>query len=136
MGAWGAGNFENDTALDYLNTIVEAKDLAPLENTFDTVLAQQDYIDADTACEAIAAGEIIALLRGHPAANIPEYIVEWQQTHNHQVQDELVQKAIRAVEKTTSGSEQSELYELWEETDDLLQEWKAAVSDLLQRLRL
>lgn len=136
MGAWGTGNFENDDALDFVVTVADSSDLQPVEAAFDAVLsAEDDYIDSYVACEALAAGEVVALLHGKPAPNLPEELIAWQQQHSLTVDDALRQKARQAIDKATADAETSELRELWEEEDNVVDEWYAHVTDLLARLQ-
>jgi hypothetical protein len=92
MGAWGAGSFENDTALDFLASIAEARDgvgtdanpgrvglvIGPIA-VVDAASTDPDampdgeddddeagYLDASLACDAIVAAEVIAAIHGKP----------------------------------------------------------------------
>jgi uncharacterized protein DUF4259 len=67
MGAWGAGGFENDTALDFVATIESVDDLVA---TFASKPGEK--IDADTASKIIAAAECVAAMLGLPADDMPE----------------------------------------------------------------
>lgn len=65
--AWGIGAFENDTAYEWSAEATDAGDsgLGFVENTLSLVEeADDDELDADLACEAIAACEVIARLQG------------------------------------------------------------------------
>lgn len=94
MGAWGSGPFENDDALDWAQSFVEAEDglsggqsdepgkidlivgpLAIAAGGMDEDDEDEDgeggggggegeYIESDLACHAIAAAEVIAAVRG------------------------------------------------------------------------
>lgn len=96
MGAWGSGPFENDDALDWAQSFVEAEDglsggqsdepgkidliVGPLAIAAGGMEDEEDedgdeeaseggeYIETDLACHAIAAAEVIAAVRGksHP----------------------------------------------------------------------
>lgn len=65
MGAWGAGPFQNDDALDFL---AELSKLSPAEMgsriTSALVLPSDGYLKLPEACAAIAAVELIAAARG------------------------------------------------------------------------
>ena len=147
MGAWGEGHFENDTALDWIYDLKPPKkrlfgllQADPISYCLDTVTPVIDshYVDADAACELLAAAECIALVRGHPAHELPEDIHDWHQQikhiHTQAGEDHIVQWVIEAVQRVKSPTE-SELNELWEETEDY-PNWLAAVDDLIERLRL
>jgi len=77
MGAWGAGNFENDDALDWL-AVLQAEGLPAAGAAIQDVLTlADDYLEAPTCCAALAAAEVIAALRGRPASRLPDELVEW-----------------------------------------------------------
>ena len=69
MGAWGAGSFENDTALDWAGAV---RSLADVRGPFDRLKALTDaredggaqVVDSDLASELIAAAETVAMLSG------------------------------------------------------------------------
>lgn len=132
MGTWDYGNFDNDGAMDFIGFFTEQDSLTPVETAFDAILAVEDYIDADYGVEAIAAAEVVALLRGHPSASVPDGLTTWHQSHQLTVNDALTTKAIQAVQKA-ADSDQSELRELWEDAE--FEEWYPHITDLLTRLR-
>ena len=131
MGAWGAGSFENDDALDFLVELTGGDNLDSLADWFQAVLDNDDFIEADEARIAIAAAEVVAWLRGAPGVGLPEGLVDWLQDHPGPVEEALAQQALRAVEKLFRDSE---LRLLWEETT-YFADWQAAVLDLVARLK-
>lgn len=130
MGTWGDGHFENDGALDFVVELTSQDSLAPIETAFDEILSVKGYIDVDYGEYAIAAAEIIALLRGKPLTSLPDDVIQWHNQHQLKVNDALVAKAIQAVELTTN-TERSEFAELRDELDG----WANNITDLLARLR-
>lgn len=130
MGAWGMGSFENDGALGLLADVVHSDDLSVVREVIDGVLANDDYIEVDDAQEAMAAGEVVALLMGRAGEKLPERLITWQQAHPLKADDALREQAAQAVQKVFDASE---MRELWEETPNFA-EWQAAVQDLLKRL--
>ena len=79
----------------------------------------------------------VAALAGRPEPSLPEEVARWvqdRQTGSTQegplVDESLTAKARRAIEAILS---ESELLELWEETDEF-DRWQATVTDLLERL--
>jgi hypothetical protein len=134
MGAWDSGNFDNDNALDLIIEVVDRGGLKAVEAAFDAILNLDDYIDVDFGSEAIAAGEVVAMLRGKPAASIPDNLAEWHQVHQLSANDALTAKAILAVEKAFADEGKSELRELWEDSPEF-QTVQANIMDLLSRLR-
>jgi len=41
MGAWGTGNFDNDTALDWVYDLEDREDLSLVVDTIDAVLQEE-----------------------------------------------------------------------------------------------
>lgn len=132
MGAWGIGNFENDTALDWVGALQDADDPAAfIAVTLQRVVAETDYLDADASCEALAAAEVVAARLDTPAADFPDELRSWLGESTRFESTSLVEEANNAVLRITTDSE---LKDLWEESEDL-DEWQALQQNLLSRLR-
>jgi Domain of unknown function (DUF4259) len=129
MGAWGAGVFENDTALDWLDALERTGAAAVNAALRSLPDAAAGYVDADQASDALAAAEIVAASRGHPAAELPGEAADWVQAHGPSVPYDLTEVAVDAVARIRTDSE---LRDLWEESG--ADEWYAALDDLLARL--
>jgi hypothetical protein len=128
MGAWGAGNFENDDALDWL-AVLQAEGLQAAGGAIQDVLTlADDYLEAPTCCAALAAAEVIAALRGRPASRLPDELVEWLGRVSGDPGEELTTNARNAVDAIRRSSE---LRELWEDDE----EWKQEVDGLYARLQ-
>ena len=138
MGAWGWGSFENDEALDWVIELEQSEDLSVITRTLEAILdSDDDYLDATDCSMALAAAETVAALAGRPEPSLPEEVARWvtdrqrEPPQEHPLVDGSIRaKARRAIEAILSDSE---LKELWEETDEL-EQWKATVTDLLVRL--
>lgn len=124
MGAWGAGGFENDTALDFVATIESVDDLT-------AALASKpgEKIDADTASTIIAAAECVAAMLGRPADDIPEDLAV-RLSGFGRPQAALLEKTRNQVSMVISHSE---LSELWAEADNADQ-FNLAMTGLIDRL--
>src|SRR5512139_44529 len=86
MGAWGERVFENDMALDWACRLEEADDLSVIEEAIDAALApfdEEDFLDSDVGCEALAACEAIARLKGNVGARTSgtEMVDKWVAAH-------------------------------------------------------
>jgi uncharacterized protein DUF4259 len=130
MGAWGAGSFDNDDAMDWVVGLAEGsvdnvlrQALAPVASTGDR------YLEAPDCSIAIAAAEAVAAARGHPAASLPEDLANWV-AKKPTVATDLVGLARAAVDRVVS---KSELKDLWDESDSP-DDWRAAVNELRKRL--
>ena len=131
MGAWGTGNFENDQAADFVAELVAAKDTDPIKTAVEQILfATEESLDADLASRGLAAAEVVAALRRHPG-DVPDEVSEWV-SGRIAASVELRMMAHSVVIKVLNDSE---LRELWEETDDF-DRWREVVRNLLKRLSL
>lgn len=134
MGAWSHDAFGNDTACDWAQGLAESDDLSPVEEALAAALAAvPDGLDADTACEALAAIEAVARLRGHAGYSnaYTEALDDWAARTRLVPPDRLVQQALAALDAI--GAPASELRELWEESDDA-EPWRASLDELRARL--
>jgi len=132
MGAWGPGNFENDTALDWLYDFGE-NDFRLIDRTLAGVAAMvaADELDADEASEVLAAAECVAAAAGFPPANPPQELAEWLAENSPiQVKPAYTEMARKAVARVLA---QSELRELWLESDEFAG-WETVVRNLQSRL--
>jgi hypothetical protein len=134
MGAWGAGNFENDTALDWILALEESEGLDLVGQAIAEVLKSDDALDADVACMGLAAAEVIAALKDQPLDGLPEEVSRWVDAQGTTPGDELVNHCLAAIEKIRND-DGSELRELWEEDDDPPVEWYDVLDDLVARLQ-
>lgn len=77
MGAWGSGSFENDTALDWAASVQSVDDVRkPFERLKQVTDESEEgpnlIIDADFACELVAAAETVAMMLGRHSRDFPE----------------------------------------------------------------
>ncbi len=135
MGAWGTGSFDNDDAGDFLAEVTDSGDLALVREVLDNVLTSTEYVEAPDACQAIVAAEIVAAALGRPtlAAQRRDDLARWLASIRPKIEADLVAQAREALSRILA--ENSELRELWEETDDFA-EWRALVSELGQQLHV
>ncbi|KIM07754.1 MAG: hypothetical protein KU38_10475 [Sulfurovum sp. FS08-3] len=131
MGAWGTGNFDNDTALDWVYDLEEYEDTTLIEQTLNAI--DEEDIDASSAEEALIAIEVIARLLGNFKDDAySEDVDKWVKANPLEVSDELLEKAKKTI--VLILGENSELRELWEETNDY-QSWIDVIKELDGRLR-
>lgn len=135
MGAWGTDSFDNDTACDWSYDLEEADDLSLVRETLARVFEEGDeYLDSDAACEALAACEVIARLKGNWGQRNAhtETVDEWVESHAITPPADLVEQAVAAIGRILTPP--SELLELWEESADG-DAWHQAVEKLRARVR-
>jgi hypothetical protein len=134
MGTWGADSYQNDTACDWSHGLEDVDDLSFVSATIGTVATRdEEYLDSDESCEAIAACEVIARLKGNWGQRdaYTETVDNWVQAHPIQPPDDLVQQALQAIDRILTPP--SELMELWGE-GGVIEEWRAKMADLRARV--
>jgi len=103
-----------------------------VEAAFAAVEEANDYLESADACNALAACEVLARLKGHFGYR-NSYTVkvdEWVQLHPIMPSGELLARASGVIDRILG--EHSELRELWDE--DEAAEWLQSVEDLRRRL--
>ena len=133
MGTWGIGSFENDDAADFMIDLLDSGDLSLVREVLDNVLTSTEYVEAPDATLAIVGAEIVAAARGRPtvAAQQEEGLADWLARIRPAIDANLAMQARDAL--TRILADQSELRELWEETDDI-HDWQAVVVELRNHL--
>ena len=127
MGAWGAGNFENDDALDFL---AEIDGPTVLESAFQALpSAGEGDVDATDACRVLAAADIVAAMMGRPSADCPADLTPRLKEFGKPT-DTLIELARQGVSRVLFDSE---LLDLWHESDNR-EDWNVVVTDLIERL--
>ena len=103
-------------------------------STLDNVLSVgSDYLDSDVACEALAAAEVVARLRGNWGVrdSYTEAIDAWVEAHPGEPSPDLIARAVAAINRIVT--EPSELLELWSESEDD-SNWRQSVEELKKRV--
>ena len=131
MGAWGIGNFENDSAGDWLYEFGENPTKKFLEKTLDIVF-KEEYLDSDIASEVLASIESITLIMGNSKEDEEELENIDFDTLKNDFDTVLFDKSIKCVNRILEKSN-NELYELWEESQSF-EDWKNVVLDLKKRI--
>lgn len=134
MGTWGTGSFENDDAADFMIDVLDSGDLSLIREALDNVLTSTEYVEAPDATLAIVAAEIVAAARGRPtlAAQQEEGLADWLAHVRPAIDADLVRQARDALARILA--ENSELRELWEETDEA-PAWRAVMDELATQLQ-
>ncbi len=137
MGAWGAGSFDNDTAMDWAATVTSVADV---RRPFERLKRETDafsgdgelVVDSDFACELVAAAETVAMMLGRRIRDFPADLAE-RLAGAGQPDSLLFHQARNAV---LHAMRNSELAELWEEAAPGAEpnEWLAELTRLIDRL--
>jgi Domain of unknown function (DUF4259) len=96
----------------------------------DDAIGSAEFLDADLCREAIAAAELCACCAGQSPERLPDNVHAWVEENPHGPHADEVELALQAVSRVR---EESELRDLWEESDDHSQ-WLAELDGLLARL--
>lgn len=129
MSAWGAGTFENDSALTWIGDLLKSKDASLVRATLNRVVEYNEKLPTDLATQALAAAEIVAAWHRQPLINLPYEVAVWLERNRSSFETELIVLARQAVAVVKTDSK---LKELWGEGN--ASQWLAAVTDLEQRL--
>ena len=133
MGAWGSGNLENDSALDWLGDLEADPLVERVIETLSFAAAGGGYLEADEAQAALVGAELIAAAIGRgpggpEGSRVVALAERWPELS---AQVPLAELALTAV----ASDEGSELYELWHEDAVDSAEWDSVIDDLRDRLR-
>ncbi|MCV3274209.1 DUF4259 domain-containing protein [Roseobacter sinensis] len=121
MGAWSAGSFGNDEALDYVGGL---SSFDAVTETVAAFSAKPVGLGAGDACAALAACDLVAAGLGRAPADLPEL----PDIKLRAVSQDTLDQATALVKHVRT---RSELAELW---DDDAEEWHEALDALLIRL--
>lgn len=134
MGAWGAGPFENDGAGDFEAALCSAHAVDP---TFlEATLREGDapYIEIDAGQALIACANVIACMRGLARTGVPERVCQWMDRNASAPAEHWVAHARAALDAVMSGPERSEIFEVWQDADEL-EIWRASVERIRAHLK-
>ena len=137
MGTWSHEPFGNDIASDWAYEFEENVGYEVIEDAFDHIIdmATEEFIDADIGCIAHAAAEVLAKSFTDGVAEneyYPEPVEKWLQHNQHKHNYELIPKALLALNLLIS--ENSELDELWQDSDDY-EDWTKNIAELKETLK-
>ena len=137
MGAWGSGSFENDTAMDWAASVQSVEDVRkPFDRLKQVTDAAEEglnlVLDADFACELVAAAETVAMMMGRRSRDFPEELA--QSLASASEPDDLLFHQAR--NGALHAMRNSELAELWEEAaeEDGANPWLEEMTRLFDRL--
>lgn len=132
MGTWGLGSFENDDAGDWADALTRSKDASLIVETLRIVAEWGDeYLEAPECAQALAAAESVAAFNKVGSSDLPDKVKLWVVDHSDIDIRSYVPLALKAIKRIMT---ESELKELWDETDDA-NAWHEIVNSLESRLR-
>jgi len=132
MGAWGHRAFDNDEAGDW-GSEMEMRGWEAVSSAVRAVSALPDdeYLELTEASWAIAAAEVVAAAEDGDTSNLPEEVRAALAELGRMPDESMIAEAQKAVARVL---EQSELKELWQESD-YYDQWREDVEALAARLR-
>ena len=136
MGTWGPGQFDGDDAYDVIDEFRESPTIQTVEDILNFVLAPgYDGVEWE---RALAAAEIVAIIRDHPAQNLSckhAEIIALIRQHALTAPQTLVDTAVLVCEKALGESELRERIRQYSEPQ-FYEQWIHSVTDLQSRLQL
>lgn len=127
MGAWGLRFDENDDAADWIADFGDSPDWRAIDSVF--AHCSGDYIEAPECSNALAAAEVVAAGLGKTSPHLDGELASWAMS----MPEEAESRRDVAVQALSRVRDDSELKELWEETDKFA-DWTASVNETLARL--
>jgi hypothetical protein len=135
MNAWGAGPFENDTALDLFTELEEETSFSVIRSKIEDVVTD-DYLEASVVQEAIASLALLTAIKTNDERLVPEFEVSsldrLQSLFLAKIDNDIMSLCEDAF-GIIKRSDDNELYELWLEEDGI-ELWMAHLDDLEERL--
>jgi hypothetical protein len=133
MGAWGIGVFDNDDAVDWVSKLANADSSDVLSGAIDAVTNADEYLETPEGSRLLCACEVIAALNGQPSTNLPDEVRQWVKSHEMLDIAVLIPVALQAIDRVLG--EDSELNQLWRESENEYPMWRETVLSIKGRLR-
>lgn len=127
MGAWGRNVFQNDTALDLVDEVLDGSfDLDEFRKDFRRE-EDEGHLDASQGAALLALGALVRIARNEDHADL-DVLLEHAEAEEvdltdfiDQFSDEDIQTLRELIGVVIREPSCSELYELWEESGELEQ---------------
>ncbi len=127
MGAWGLQFDENDDAADWIAEFSDSPGWPAIDAAFGN--CSGEYIEAPECSNALAAAEVVTAGLGKTSPRLDGELASWAIS----MPEEAQSRRDVAVQTLSRVRDDSELKELWEETDEFA-DWTASVNETLARL--
>jgi hypothetical protein len=133
VGAWGVGIFEDDSALDFVAELTEAKDpLGVMKDAFSSASAAK-YLEYEPGHRVLVSAAVLdAGLNGTRYGGDLAELDDWVQRNRALNLASLKVPAVTAVRRVLA--EGSELKQLWAEHEKDYPTWRAGAESLASRL--
>lgn len=132
MSAWGISNFENDTALNWIENLIEYSDIEAIDSIINNFVLNFDPEETSLIeCSTfLTVAELIAGLLGHPSEDFPDELKDWIDNNYIETKKDVVDKAKKGVALILKDSEAKEMY--WD--SGYQKSWVKAQKNLIKRL--
>ena len=129
MAAWGTKTFEEDTANDWIQELIDSDD--PREFLIESVSTEAGFIEADQGSAVLAAGETLIALLDEPRDGVPGELVDWVGVNECDDVSDLPELAVESIDRVLGN--QSELRDVWSEAEDF-EEWLENIQQMRELL--
>lgn len=129
MAAWGTKTFEEDTANDWIQELIDADDAR--EFLIDSLSIESGFLEAEQGSTALAAGETLIALLDEPRQGVPSELVDWAGDNECDDVSDLPEIAVESIDRVLG--EESEIREIWSESEDY-DEWVENVEQMREVL--
>lgn len=136
MGAWGIGSLDNDGSLDWLADFSESGASAAIDALDAAAEGVADgYLESDVAVAIVVLAEVVAAALGKPDEDLSDQLSEPIERHKDALLeiDKVQARTVEALEAIMTDAETSELFDLWQESDEF-DAWLAQMKSLYTRL--
>ena len=134
MGAWGVGPFDNDDALQFIDVLTSTSaGIVAVALDAAASFPLEECLEATEGAMAVAAAEVVAAALDQPTPVVPAAVRAWVAGNRDRLDIDLTAPMAREAVARVEAVD-SELRELWEESDQL-DAWRDAMTDLRARLR-
>ncbi|MFC5050810.1 DUF4259 domain-containing protein [Rubritalea spongiae] len=129
MAAWGTKTFEEDTANDWIQELIDADDAR--EFLIDSLSTEPGFIEADQGSIVLAASETLIALLDEPRVGVPGELVDWVGDNECDDVSDLPETAVESIDRVLG--EESEIRQIWSEAEDF-DEWLENVEQMREVL--
>jgi hypothetical protein len=133
MSAWGINNFDNDTAIYWLQRLIDEDEDGIIKNTIEGFSKnfRADRTDIIECSEFLAAAEVVAALTGNPAEQLPVELEDWIQGQYIQIDQKALEECHKGVELILKDSELKEMFL----DSGYFKSWEKEQRNLIKRLK-
>mgnify|MGYP006146848881 CR=1 FL=1 len=126
MSAWGISNFENDSALNWIENLIEQADGSSIDGAIKSFVTSFDSEETSLieCSKFLAVAEVLAGLLGSPSEDFPDELTDWVETKYIKIEQDIIDKAKEGVALIIKDSEAKEMYlgsgyqKSWDETQN------------------